>query len=192
MQLPKDDAVALWSLQQTLLSMAEHLLGPRDSSKKIYQPIFSSAGPFICNTPNMDGAFAELSLNAAGYWPTAVFELAHETVHLLNPIAGGTNFLEEGIAVAFSQFAMERYGLKPPEPGIASYAEALRLVRLLPTATFAAGRKVRMLAGSLGNATPENMGRLFPTADPAILGRLTRPFPLRENAPAKLSTGDPE
>ena len=192
MQLPKDDAVALWSLQQTLLSMAEHLLGPRDSAKKIYQPIFNNAGPFIRNTPNMDGAFAELSPNAAGYWPTAVFELAHETVHLLNPTAGGTNFLEEGIAVAFSQFAMERYGWQPYEPSIASYVEALRLVRLLPADTLVAGRKVRTLACSLGDATPENMGRLFPTADPAILRRLTRPFPLRENAPAKLSTGDPQ
>ena len=136
---PEVDPQALWRLQNELLTLAESLLGPRDSAKKIYQPNFDSDGPHIRNTPNLDGAFAELSPNAAGYWPTVVYEMGHETVHLLNPDRLGVNFLEEGMAVAFSLRAMERYGL--PVEGIReeSYAKALGLVRQLSPDVFAAG-----------------------------------------------------
>ena len=85
---PGQDPSALWSMQLQLLRLAEDTLGPRDASKVIYQPIFVEDGPHIRNTPNLDGAFAELSRNAEGYWPTVVKELAHETVHLLNPRPG--------------------------------------------------------------------------------------------------------
>ncbi len=177
---PKDDPVALWSLQQTLLPMAEHLLGPRDSTRKIYQPAFCEAGPFIRNTPDMDGAFATLSLNAAGYWPTAVFELAHETVHLLNPIPGGTNFLEEGIAVAFSHIAMQRYGQQPFEQNATPpYAEALRLVRSLPPDIFPAAKSIRSDVGALSKVTLRDLERMFPAVERPVLCKLTEPFPLR-------------
>ena len=44
-----------------------------------------------------------MSDNGRFYWPTVVYELAHETVHLLNPVfLGEANYLEEGVAVAFS------------------------------------------------------------------------------------------
>ena len=82
---PRNDPVALWAFQQNLLSIAEAALGARDTSKKIYQPGFTDDGPHIRNTPELDGAFAELSRNSECYWPTAIYEMAHETVHLLNP-----------------------------------------------------------------------------------------------------------
>ena len=94
---PREDPSALWSVQLQLLSLAEDTLGPRDISKVIYQPIFTDHDPNIRNTPNLDGAFAELSRNAEGYWPTVAKELAHETVHLLNPKPGnGTAIIFPG------------------------------------------------------------------------------------------------
>ena len=101
--LPREDPSAAWSLQLQLLRLAEDTLGPRDASKTIFQPVFADYGPYIRNTPNLDGAFAELSRNAEVFWPTTLYELAHETVHLLNPRPGTGNWLGEGIAVAFSQ-----------------------------------------------------------------------------------------
>ena len=83
--MPREAPEALWTLQLELLSMAESILGHRDIRKKIYSPQFSDEGPCIRNTPNLDGAFAELSRVGECYWPTVVFEMAHETVHLLNP-----------------------------------------------------------------------------------------------------------
>ena len=64
---PREDPSALWSVQLQLLSLAEHILGPRDVSKVIYQPILTDHDPNIRNTPNLDGAFAELSRNAEEY-----------------------------------------------------------------------------------------------------------------------------
>ena len=82
---PGQDPSAVWSLQLQLLELAEGALGPRDGSRVMYQPVFADTGPNIRNTPNLDGAFAELSRSAEAYWPSAVYELAHETVHLLTP-----------------------------------------------------------------------------------------------------------
>ncbi len=63
---PREDPSGLWSMQVHLLKLAEDILGPRDASKTIYQPVFADDGPYIRNTPNLDGAFAELSRNAEG------------------------------------------------------------------------------------------------------------------------------
>ena len=140
---PRQDPAALWSVQRQLLRLAEDALGPRDTSKTIYQPVFTDDGPFIRNTPNLDGAFAELSRNAESHWPTAIYELAHETVHLLNPKAGVGNWLSEGIAVAFSRYALQRYGVDPQGIGMASYRRSLELVSELSPSPLAAGRRIR-------------------------------------------------
>ena len=58
---PIDDPTALWAVQLELLGHAETLLGPRDQSKKVYQPLFTDHGPNLRNTPDLDGAFVELS-----------------------------------------------------------------------------------------------------------------------------------
>ena len=177
---PQDAPAALWALQQELLALAEHLLGPRDGSKQIYQPAFHSDGPpFLRNTPDKDGAFVELSQNAAGYWPTTVFEMAHETVHLLNPVAGGTNFLEEGIAVAFSRIAPQIYGLPLNEIEIGAYADALALVQSLPPDVFTAARMVRETVGALSATTLDDLANMFPSVERSVLCRLSQPFPLR-------------
>jgi len=92
--LPKDSEVAVWALQNFLLEKAENLLGKKEQDKQIFQPTFEARGPFIRNRVQKDGAWAVLSNNAGGYWPTALYELAHETIHLLNPVIGHTNYLE--------------------------------------------------------------------------------------------------
>lgn len=92
---PDDAPVFLWSLQRRLLQDAEIRLGPKEPGKEIFQPTFSDTGPHVVNTPTLDGAFASLSRNAAGFWPTCVYELAHETVHLLNPPSEEQSFLRK-------------------------------------------------------------------------------------------------
>ncbi len=163
---PDADAVLLWRLQNELLLLVEGLLGPRDGTKQIYQPVFQENGPNLRNTPNLDGAFAELSPNAGGYWPTAVFELAHETVHLLNPIVNYTNWLEEGVAVAFSLHALVRYGLAQQLPTLPTYAQALKLVQELPGGAFAAPGSARLAAGALNAVTSGHLQAAAPTHPP--------------------------
>ena len=173
---PREDPSAVWSLQLQLLRLAEDTLGPRDASKTICQPVFADGGPYIRNTPNLDGAFAELSRNAEGYWPTTLYELAHETVHLLNPKPGTGNWLAEGIAVAFSAYAQRQYGLEPQNINMESYKRSLELVSELPPDPLTAGRRIRVACGSLNNATPDILETLFPTVDPGTLTELCKPF----------------
>ena len=162
----------LWSLQQQLLSAAQSRFGQRDTNKQIYQPIFRDDGPILINTPNLDGAFAALSINAAGYWPTAVFELAHETVHLLNPTVGYTNWLEEGIAVAFSieMSAELTQHAQVPSDG-SNYLIAVNLLQSLPIGYQDAAKTIRAEC-ALSSVTVEILKRLFPQTEPAILERL--------------------
>lgn len=168
-------ASMVWTIQNELLARAEASFGSRNHTKRIYQPIFRSDGPIVVNTPNFDGGFAALSPNAAGYWPTVVYELAHETVHLLDPIAGATNWLEEGAAVLFA-VAMSR-SLTPhpmvPEPGSA-FAEAAALVEELPQPVFDSVRLVRLRAGRLSSVTAEIIRSAFPSVSEALAARLVQ------------------
>lgn len=170
---PGKDQRALWQLQQRLFELAESKLGPRDASKKIYQPKFHADGPRVRNTPSLDGAFAELSPNAQNYWPTAVYELAHETVHLLNPRAGQrATVLEEGLAVEFSVYAQLALGLSPHLPAEGPYRDALQAVRKLPVSPFQVGLEVRKLRGSLSSARGSDLAG----ADPLLASELLETF----------------
>lgn len=169
---PIDDAASLWALQQELMRAAENLLGSRDTTKNIFQPTFDDAGPRLRNTPNFDGAFVELSRNAESHWPTVVFELAHETVHLLNPTIGYTNWLEEGVAVEFSIHAQSMFDLQSYMPPGGAYLDALEMVRALPGGTFDAARVVRKVAKSLNAVTHQNLVDLFSGVDKVLLKRL--------------------
>ncbi len=172
---PVDDPAGLWALQLELLAMAESLLGPREASKKIYQPRFTDEGPQLRNTPDLDRAYAELSRNGQCYWPTVVFEMSHETVHLLNPIPCNTNNLEEGVAVAFSLHVQSPYGISIPV-SMPSYLYALRLVQALPRGPLVTAARVRRQVGSLSAATPQCLVELFPEVDGGVLANLARWF----------------
>lgn len=155
--------------------MAESVLGPRDSSKKIYQPQFADSGPHIRNTPSQDGAFVELGRDSECSWPEAIFEMAHETVHLLNPIRGNANNLEEGVAVSFSLHVQPAYNICV-RPAMEEYVEVLRLVKTLPGDPLGAARRVRERVGALSEATAADLQELFPDVDGAVLNKLVEKF----------------
>jgi hypothetical protein len=159
-------------MQHYLLGMAESLLGPRDASKKIYQPDFHRNGPLLWNTPSLDGAFVQLSHNAANSWQAVVFEMAHETVHLLNPTVGYTNWLEEGVAVSFSLHALGHFGLPLQPINLLSYQEAHALVKTLPGGEFFVAKSVRESAGALNAVTANHLFSVFPNHDSVVLRKL--------------------
>ena len=143
--------------------------------KTIFQPQFTDDGPHIRNTPNLDGVFVELSRNGECYWPTVVYEMAHETVHLLNPIPGNANNLEEGVAVAFSLGVQPVYGISI-QTSMKSYLLALVLVVALPGGPLEAGRRVRERVGALSAATVQDLEALFPSVDGSVLSELVEEF----------------
>jgi hypothetical protein len=172
--LPKDNCPAVWTIQNELLLEVEQLLGKRDQAKTIGPPTFEADGPRIRNSLNLDRAWAELSSAASGYWPTLIYELAHESVHLLNPIAGHTTWLEEGIAVAFSIHAQKTRNVSVISPPIQSnYGIALELVNKLPGGPFDFGKAVRARFGSLHGFSGEDLIYLYPMLTQADANRLS-------------------
>jgi len=170
---PDGSPVDLWRIQQEVLQVAEALLGARNRSKQICQPVFDGKGPYLVNTPNRDGAFAALSMGAAGYWPTTVYELAHETVHLLDPVEGATTWLEEGVAVAFAVHVAATYTSQgqTPSPG-SPYAEALDLVHQFADPCFPAARHIRSNIGPLSSVSEGVLAAAFPQVSGVVLSRL--------------------
>ena len=174
---PRDDPVALWSLQVNLLAAAEKALGPRDKSKKIYQPQFTDNGPMLRNTSELDGVYTELSRGAEGNWFTTAFEMAHETVHLLNPTIGGTNYFEEGIAVHFSLTLAPEYN-NYIRCSNSDYCEALNLVEEFSKSPMEMGRLARERFGALSKVSTAKLEELCPTAERELLVRLAEEFPI--------------
>jgi hypothetical protein len=173
--IPAEDPDSVRALQEFLLQEAERLLWPRNPEKTILPPVFTEGGPMVRNTPDLKGAFAELSFAARTFWPTVVFELAHETVHLLNPVPRNGNKLEEGVAVEFSIYAQEKLGapiIQQPTKGF--YLSALQLVRLLPGGVFQAARHIREAHGPLSDVTARQLQALYPEIEIGMIRKLCR------------------
>ena len=151
---------------------AEQLLGPRSTAYQIGHPIFVGGGPRLRFRPDGMGVCAELSLNAATYWPTLVFELAHETIHLLDPVQGYTNAFEEGIATEFQLWvAPALSGVEMPIT-VPAYTEAQDQVRSLGISPFEAAHQVRLRCGALSRASANDLNVLFPSTHPSTRDKL--------------------
>lgn len=174
---PIDDPPSVWKLQLELLAIAEALFGPRDSSYQLYQPQFYENGPNVRFSLDRKGVWAELSYNGRFYWPTVLYELAHETVHLLNPgVLGTANNLEEGVAVAFSIYVQQAYGVEIQRPSIPSYVYALSLVEALPNNPLTSAGRIRRELGRFSNVSKDDLVNLFPELDVDVANHLTDRF----------------
>jgi hypothetical protein len=169
---PSDDLDSVCNLQNELLGFLAELVGERDMSKELLKPFFGGDIPMMVTLPGGKCIVARLSDIARDHWPSTVYELAHETVHMLNPMPDHTNFLEEGIAVEFSLLALRQYGCEPMSVAPDAYAEALQLVRELPGGAFAAARSLRAIAGSLGAVQLEHLREYAPDHSIEKLQRL--------------------
>ena len=175
--VPVADPKALWNLQLELLHLAEQVLGPRDKTKTIGAPSFHDDVPYTQLTTLPDGAFVVLSRGAERYLPTTIYEMAHETVHLLNPVKRDeANYLEEGIAVEFSIIAQRHFNVSIQKPETGGYSDALRLVRLLTPSPMEVGRAIRENVGALSKATFSDLESLFEEASKGDLRALCEKF----------------
>lgn len=174
---PQHDRETLNALQDSLLKLAVELFGPRDLSFLILPPQFTPDGPQTRFTEPPVGVYAELSENARVWWRAAVYELAHESVHLLDPVTrGNANYLEEGVAVFFSKIAEALYGFpaQPTKPW--SYEYAIKLVSGLPGGVPHAAKHIRQTLGKFSAVTPEGLMLIFDKVDAQLAHDLTQKF----------------
>jgi len=174
---PINDPDGLWIIQRELLAMAESLFGPRDQSFRVFHPQFCENGPNIRIEYVPRGAYAQLSYNGRFYWPTVAYELAHETVHLLNPVKRGeANNLEEGVAVAFSLHAQEYFNVRVQRPTLPSYLCALSLVEALPNDPLQSTGLIRREVGRFSDVSANHLVGLFPEMDVDVANQLANKF----------------
>jgi hypothetical protein len=177
---PEESPEALWALQLKLDAYAQKIFGPRNPNKKLYQPTFEAGGPNVRNTESLDGGFAELSLTAAKSWPAAINELAHETIHLLDPRVAfpkgeGASWLEEGIAVNFSIVISNAVG-NQGKVSLKKYRLANGLVNRLGGDMFRIASDIRRKCGHFSDATTSDILEVAPNLPKHIAEKLCANF----------------
>lgn len=94
-------------LERRLIPAAEKRYGPRDQTWKIGDFIFDDRGPEVVPLQVGDTKAVMFFLSPSAGLPVnydqALYQMAHEVVHLLQPANGpGAPMFEEGLAVEFS------------------------------------------------------------------------------------------
>ena len=114
----------------------------------------------------------------------SVWQVAHESVHLLDPVPRGTNFLEEGLATWFQdEFKFHNEEVRcyiaknsgrPP-----SYAKAKKLVQIcMPSHLCSAVKEIRASGVRIRDIEVEVLGSRLPHVSDSTIERLCAPFPV--------------
>lgn len=160
-----------------LLARAEESFGPRDPS---YTPlgieISDAEAPQIWFPGNRKFLAIQLSREAASDWRRGLFQLAHETVHVLAPTGGArAPNIEEGLATLFSDefSAWAGWGVITGDP---RYLAAKKDVSTLMAIDRDAVRRIRLVEPSFARWTPEHILANYPAVPVDVATRLCQPF----------------
>lgn len=131
--LPSGDGYT-WTLASRLGEMIAYIeaqFGERDRSKTILGIEFCDSGPQTWFPGNRGHIVIQLGLSAKEDPVQALFQLAHESVHLLDPVVFGfATVLEEGLATHFSLQYIKQFHSNYTTSD-QKYAAAARLVAQL-------------------------------------------------------------
>ena len=179
-----------WTLTTRLgefLLKAEKEYGTRDKTWTILGIDFSAKGqpqvwyPFS----GRDAKFIAIQLTqgAANKKKKALFQLAHESIHLLSPNGPGekSSVLEEGLATYFSIHSLESTGVKINAKYIGSkpYTQAYILVSQLYKLHKDTGARIKALrekGHTLSNISKGELMKSFPKIDEKLASLLTQQF----------------
>ena len=160
-----------------MLIKAEKMFGARDYSYTVLGVEFSCEGPCIWYSENRRFITILISSDVDSY-SRVLYQLAHETVHLLAP-TGGSNAtnLEEGVACYFASHYMkeavkeERW--KPADP---RYRHALKIVSPLLDSDLGCIRRLRERQPSFTKMSVDDIRSEFPKISDADTHFLVRKF----------------
>ncbi len=109
----KEDSLA--RKMANMITEIQDLFGPRDERYFFIGWEFDGEHPQLqLPGSGLKLVLIRLSMGASVSWNAAVHELAHECVHLLSPVAGMTNNLEEGVATWYqTQFYKREFDETP-------------------------------------------------------------------------------
>jgi len=176
--LPQGDeySYTLTTLLGFFLRDLEALYGVRDRSYNLLGIEFRQDGPMIWYLRDCKDVVVMLSTGVASYPNNAIFELAHEAVHLLSP-AGSRHapVVEEGLATRFSIEQTQQCG---GVQGIvtAKYANAAMLVGEAETIAPGFIHSIRIRIPAFTEWTPEVFLEIAPTIPESLVEQLLAPF----------------
>lgn len=152
---PHENIIKIHQLQNQLMAEAEFIFGKK-GNVHLGMPVLAANGPQVFHSIDGSEAWAQLGPYAANYWPTTVYQLAHETVHLLNPVIGPASYFEEGIAVKFADYAVSYtdYQGRMSDLALPEYKFALALIENIFLDSFAVAKHIRNEFGALSKANP--------------------------------------
>jgi hypothetical protein len=166
-----------------MLSEAEELYGPRDMTwTPIGVEFFDSSVPHIWFPGNRNHVAVRLTLATLCDLNAALWQLAHETVHILGPVkVGNANNLEEGVATHFalnvscytdnSRVPLFRQNLGRP------YHSALQDCEVLLQMDRGIIKEMRKKQSYLSRITAEDILDVLPSCNRALAERLASRFP---------------
>lgn len=148
-------------MAEKYLSEAVQKYGPLIPGFKFAGVILVSDGPPKVSFPTPGEILIHLTESVVNYEPQAIFQLAHEVVHVISPAGQAiTNNLEEGVATYNSKLMTDRDSddLTYTDRGIkgTKYAEPLNKVQELLNIDPEAIKKIRELQPKLLKVTPED------------------------------------
>jgi hypothetical protein len=176
----KTDDGYTWSYASAfgeLLAVVEARYGPRDTS---YTPLGVEISdldrPQIWFPGNRKYVAIQLSRQAAEDWTQGLFQLAHETIHILAPEPSFAPRIEEGLATLFAdQFARSRgFSLRTfADEYLSAKADLMELLSVDQHAI----RNLREHSPSFRAWTAEFVLSHYPALDPNLADRLCTRVP---------------
>ncbi|MFH1118048.1 MAG: hypothetical protein V1792_29355 [Pseudomonadota bacterium] len=119
--------LASWTGQ--ILEEVEERYGQRDRSFTLLGIEFCDQNPQIWFPGNCGNIIIQLSLSVINHKVAALHELAHECVHLLDPVPlGGASVFEEGVGTLFAIEYAQRFD-QSYYPTVSNYTAAAELVK---------------------------------------------------------------
>lgn len=163
-KLPSEDINAGVEAKRMIIEEMESIFGKRDAAFTIDNDILYRAGVPMVWTYDEENKKCKvlLSNGCLTYWPCFIYEMAHESIHLLNPQPVAASYLEEGIAVWFSHYMMDKCGYKKHPPK-GDYKKALKLIELIKDTPPNIVKKIRNNFSNLTDISFAELRRLYPT-----------------------------
>lgn len=161
------------------MSFAEEFFGGRDKNFTILGIEFNETGPRIWYPKNNGNIVIQLTPDALNSEAIALYQLAHESVHLLSPSRGAhANVLEEGVAVWFSWWYVKKVlGIDAHEfTDEANYLTAGLLVEKILTVRPDFYKEARQLCPRIWEITSELIRDLCPELSDEEAKLLALPF----------------
>ena len=183
-----DHSPMLTSCYTEILGLAESRFGPRDISYAILGVNFVAGVPRIWHCTNREQIAIRLGEACLSEPDRACYQLAHETIHLLDPTTyDEVSVLEEGLASYFQVWYMTHHyppsdwppsniNWGHPQPEYAGYDEARCLVERFLETDADAIRRLRSDNLKLSQITVQQILGACPTLPSRLAHALVRRF----------------